>query len=410
MMLAKIAWRNLWRNRRRTQLTMGAMLFACAMLVFSLGYYDGMLWNMINSATNRENGHICLARKGYLDVPGISETLTEKEAFAAVANSEISYQGLCPRLNTFALISCGTASENRTQPAQIMGVDFAAELNSSQLAADMFAGKFLQGNQGEILLGQALAQKIKASVGAEIVFFSNATDGSLASALFKVKGIFSSGDAIRDSSLAIVNIKELQSLMALEEQIHSLRIFLPNPMQAEETAARLDGRYDHIEARAWKTMFPQLADLLNMWLTVQIFTSAIYYAALALITFNTMYMAFLERKHEFAVMQAIGLTRKRLATLILLESLMLSLLSGVLGAITGTAINVALYYYPIDLTRWIDDIAWGGTQLKAEIFCVPSPLSTGLPLVAMILLGILVALLPTIRLFRLKPVEALREA
>lgn len=409
MIILKIAWRNLWRNRRRTYLTMAAMFFACTMLVFSLGYYDGMLWNMINNATNREDGHICLARPGYLDVPAIENTVTENEVMQVVASAAISYRGLCPRLNAFALVSCGTAGENRTQPAKIMGVNFAAELRSSKLAADIVAGSFLQGNQGEILLGQALARKINAATGDEIVFFSNAADGSLASALFRVTGIFSSGDSLRDSGLAIVNIEELQNLMVLENQLHSLRVFLSDPVQADVTAARLAENSEYIEVRPWKAMFPQLADLLNMWLAVQIFTAAIYYAALALITFNTMYMAFLERKREFAVMQAIGMTRKRLAAMILAESMLLALLSGILGAVTGTLINTVLYYHPIDLTGWISNIAWGGTQLKAEIFCVPSALSTGMPLFTMLFLGFLVALLPTIRLFRLNPVEALRE-
>ncbi len=409
-MLLKIAWRNLWRNRRRTQLTMGAMIFACAMLVFSLGYYDGMLWNMINNATARENGHVCLAKPGYIDAPSPGDTISEVEAHKLINAAGIASKGICPRVNVFALISCGLANDSRTQPAQIIGVDFQAELKSSQLASDICSGGFLSGQSGEILLGKGLAQKIRAEIGSEIVFFSSAIDGSMASALFKVKGIFSSGDNLRDSGLAIANIGEICTLMALEGQIHSLRIFLKNPMQADEIAQKLGGRPAEFEAKAWRSLFPQLAELLGIWFNFQLFTSAIYYAALALITFNTMYMAFLERMHEFAVMQAIGLTRLRLAGLILLESLLLASLSGLMGAIIGTFLNLVLYYYPFDLTSWIDNIAWGGTQLKAEIFCVPSLLSTVLPMLTMVLLGILVAALPSIRLYRLNPVEALRES
>ncbi|MDD3148867.1 MAG: hypothetical protein PHD82_16360, partial [Candidatus Riflebacteria bacterium] len=409
-MLCKIAWRNLWRNRRRTQLTMGAMIFACATLVFSLGYYDGMLWNMINNATARENGHISLARPGYIDSPALGDTITEAATIKLIKAANIVHKGMCPRINAYALVSCGGGDDNRTQPAQVMGVDYQAESASSQLAADVYSGSFLSGRKGEILLGKGLARKIRATPGSEIVFFSSAADGSMASALFHVKGIFSSGDNLRDSGLAIVNIEELRLLMALEGQIHSIRIFLSNPMQAEEIAASLSGQPAKIEARTWQSHFPQLAGLLKIWFNVQLFTSAIYYAALALITFNTMYMAFLERIHEFAVMQAIGLTRVRLAGLILAESLMLASLSGLAGTIVGTLLNFSLYYYPIDLTRWIDNIAWGGTQLKAEIFCVPSITTVFLPMLTMVLLGILVAAFPSMRLYYLKPVEALRES
>lgn len=409
-MLLRIAWRNLWRNRRRTQLTMGAMIFACAMLVFSLGYYDGMLWNMINNATTRENGHICLARPGYLISPSIEDTLNEADTRKFASSLSDKVKGVCPRINVFALLSCGSETESRTQPAQIMGIDARSELASSKLAHEITTGRFLDGAVGEIILGSGLAGKIKATIGSEIVFFSNAADGSLASELLTVTGIFTSGDSIRDANLALMNIAQLQQLMAIEGQIHSLRLFLHNPMEAEEVTRRLIVDSAATEATPWQKMFPQLADLLRIWVNIQIFTAAIYYAALALITFNTMYMAFMERMHEFAIMQAVGLTRRRLATLILAESLMMATLSGLLGTIAGTAFNLLLFYHPIDLSSWIENIAWGGTILQAEIFCVPSFLSALLPLITMILLGFVVAALPGYKLYRLKPVEALREA
>jgi len=409
-MLLKIAWRNLWRNRRRTQLTMAGMIFACAMLVFSLGYYDGMLWNMIENATSRENGHLCLARPGYLDSPSLNDTISQSAAEKLLAEAAVDSKGICPRINVFALLSCGNAAESRTQPVQMLGVDYSAELKSSRIAQDVQTGEFLSGQSGEILLGKGLAKKLRADPGSEIVFFSSAADGSMASALFKVRGIFDSGDNLRDSGLAIVNLSEIAALMALDNQIHSLRVFLASPMLAEEVSHRLNGRTPQIEARDWRSIFPQLAELLNIWLNVQIFTSAVYYAALALITFNTMYMAFLERRHEFGVMQAIGMTRTRLAALIFSESVMMASFSGLIGTLLGTLANLALYYHPVSLNYWIDNISWGGTQLKAEIFCVPSVMSAAMPLATMVLLGIAVAALPTFRLYRLKPVEALRES
>jgi len=140
-----------------------------------------------------------------------------------------------------------------------------------------------------------------------------------------------------------------------------------------------------------------------------LFTVAIYYAAMALITFNTMYMAFLERMPEFAVMQAIGLTRIRLAMLILLESLIMATLSGLVGLILGASANMVLFYYPIDLSCWLESVSWGGSSIQPILFCVPSLLSNLLPFLSMVLLGFAVAALPTWRLYHLKPVEALRE-
>lgn len=409
MVIWRIAWRNLWRNRRRTQLTMGAMIFACAMLVFSLGYYDGFLWSLINNATEKENGHIFLARPGYYANPVLEDTVSENISAQLPTAVKEQVKGVCPRLQAYALLSCGTGQENRTQPSQIVGVDFQAELANSKLAGDIVAGSFLSGQQREILLGQGLARKIKAELGSEIIFFSNAADGSIASEILLVKGIFSSGDNLRDSALAFMNIVDAQQLLALEGRVHSHRLFLHNPMQAREVAEQINDHQKAIEATPWQTMFPQIADILQIWFAIQLFTVAIYYAAMALITFNTMYMAFLERMQEFAVMQAIGLTRRRLARLILLESLILATVSGLIGMMLGASLNIVLFYYPIDLSRWLESISWGGSSIQPVLFCVPSLLSNLLPLLAMILLGFAVAALPIWRLYRLKPVEALRE-
>ncbi|EKD83724.1 MAG: hypothetical protein ACD_39C00495G0001 [uncultured bacterium] len=308
------------------------------------------------------------------------------------------------------MLSCGTDQENHTQPAQIVGVDFQAELSCSKLAKDIVAGGFLTGQPREILLGKGLARKIRAVPGSEIIFFSNAADGSIASEILLVKGIFSSGDNLRDTALAIINLADAQQLLVLEKQVHSHRLFLHNPMQAREVAEQLNRQQKMFEATPWQTIFPQIADILKIWLGIQLFTVAIYYAAMALITFNTMYMSFLERMQEFAVMQAIGLTRRRLAVLILLESLIMATLSGLLGLFIGASTNVLLFYYPIDLSHWMESISWGGSSIQPMLFCVPSLLSNLLPLLSMILLGFAVSALPTWRLYRLKPVEALREA
>ncbi|NCB39932.1 MAG: ABC transporter permease [Erysipelotrichia bacterium] len=409
-MITRIAWRNLWRNRRRTQLTMGAMIFACAMLVFSLGYYDGMLWNLINNATAKESGHICIAKDGYLAAPAIDDNIDETFKKTILEQHIPEITGVCQRLNVFALLSCGKDNKSRTQPAQIMGVDFKAELGASHLAEEITTGNFLSGEPGEILLGRGLARRINANIGSEVVFFSNAADGSIAAEILFVKGIFNSGDNLKDSSLAIANIGQMQSLMALDGKIHSLRIFLNNPMIAQQFTQKLADPAKKISATPWHDMFPQIADLLRVWKGMQLFTTAVYYAALALITLNTVSMAFFERRHEFAVMQAIGLTRIKLATMILAESLFMATISGIIGTTIGSTLNLILYYHPLDLSRWIENISWGGTTLQASMFCVPSASSMLLPLITMILLGFLVAAIPTFRLYRLKPVEALREA
>ncbi len=404
----KLAWRNLWRNRRRTQLTMGAMIFACSILVFSLGYYDGILWNLINNATERENGHICLARQGYYANPSLADHIDAELRFKIAGGLNLPIKGICPRINAFALLSCGEEHNNRTQPSQIIGIDFKAEMGCSRLAQDMVSGSFLSGEFGEIIIGQSLARRLRASTGSEIVLFGSAADGSIASEILVIKGIFSSGDNLRDSALAFINLAQAQETFALQGRIHSLRLFLKNPMQAEDLSRQISLKSE-LEATPWQKMFPQVADLLKIWLSIQVFTTAMYYIALALITFNTMFMAFIERKREFAILKAIGMNKFGLGALIMFESLIMSGVSAIIGALIGSAANLYFFHFPYDLSNWMSTISWGGSTMKPLLFCVPSALSLIIPVSAMLLLGVIVAIIPNFRLYRLKPVEALRE-
>ncbi|MEW6712092.1 MAG: FtsX-like permease family protein, partial [Candidatus Riflebacteria bacterium] len=362
----------------------------------------------INNATERENGHVCLAAPGYVENPNIADHIDENAAKELPESCRPLVKGVCPRISVFALLSCGDGEKNKTQPSQIIGIDPTSELGRSRLADDMITGNFLSGEDRQIILGKSLAQRIKATVGSEIILLGTAADGSIASEILVVCGIFSSGDNLRDSAMAFINLKQAQEIFVLENRVHSLRLFLRDPMQAE-TIARSLGKTGLIEATAWHRMFPQVADLLKLWLRIQIFTTFLYYAALALITFNTMYMAFIERQKEFAILKAIGMNRLGLAGLITAESLMISGMSALIGAIIGMAANFYLYYRPLDLSRWMQAISWGGSTMKPVLFCVPTWISFLMPITAMLALGFLVSLLPNFRLYRLKPVEALRE-
>ena len=135
----------------------------------------------------------------------------------------------------------------------------------------------------------------------------------------------------------------------------------------------------------------------------------VYYGALALITFNTMYMAFLERTREFAVLEAVGMTRLRLSGLIVCESIFLSGISGFFGLAIGTTISFILNTYPISLSFWINSVSWGGSSIAPMIFCVPTLTTSLMPFLSLFILGFVVAIFPIFKLYMLRPIEALRE-
>lgn len=409
MTLARMAWRNLWRNRRRTLLTMLAMVTATSLLIFVLTINDGLLWDLVNNATEIMQGHITVAAPGFIDNPSVETTLPE--GLPGLERSGI--KGMCGRVTCFALLSCGRDDRSQTQPAEILGIDPAEERRYSRLEAGLASGSsFASTMSHDIVLGKGLARRLEASLGAEVIFMGQSVDGGIAADIFRVAGIIGTNDTARDAGLALVGRSTLQSLLGIEGRVHRFLLFLDSPLEAETAARDLAARHAGLGAvfHPWQEQLPQIAQLFSIWGAMQVITTIIFYFAVVLIAMSTMQMAFRERMREFAILGAIGLTKVRLATLLLLEGFWLGGLSALLGGLGGLVLTFMFHWHPLDLSMFLTEISYAGASLQPRIFCVASAGSVLLPVVAMILLGLVVSLPPVWTLYRQRPMEALREA
>ncbi|HOY65872.1 MAG TPA: ABC transporter permease [Candidatus Ozemobacteraceae bacterium] len=411
-MLLRLAWRNLWRNRRRTQLTMAGMVFATALLIFTLAMYDGMLWDMIENVTEVMTGHVVIAREGYQDRPELHRTIGGSDEARAEIASEAGVRGVCSRVSAFALLSCGPERDAKTQPGRLTGIDPLSERRFGRLARCVTRGRFLDSASGtEAVLGIDLARSLGAGPGAELVVISQAADGSTVTEVLPVAGILDTGDQLRDGSLVLVGLETMQRMFGLEGRLHTLHVFLDRPLAAREAAAALSRRLSGrgLEVLPWQELQPQLAQVFSIWLGMQVFTMGVFYFGIVLITFSTMSMTFLERLREFGMLRAIGLKPRQLVLLIILEGGLMSSLAGLLGMGAGALLGWGISVAPIDLGWFLPPISWGGTTVIPRIRGVLSPVNVAMPGGVMMLLGAVVALFPAWRLFFLRPVEALRE-
>ncbi|HEY9070640.1 MAG TPA: FtsX-like permease family protein [Candidatus Ozemobacteraceae bacterium] len=412
-MLLRLAWRNLWRNRRRTQLTMGSMVFATSLLIFTLAMYDGMLWDMIENVTEVMTGHLVIAREGYQDRPELHRTIEGKavETLASIA-SEGGVLGVCPRVSAFALLSCGPEGKAKTQSGRLTGVVPEVERRRGRLARCVVRGRFLDSAAGrDVVLGTDLARSLGAEPGSELIVIGQAADGSTVTEVLSVAGIVDTGDQLRDGTLALVGLETMQRMFVLEGRLHTLHVFVDRPLASREIASALSRRFVGcgIEVLPWQELQPQLAQVFSIWLGMQVFTMGVFYFGIVLITFSTMSMAFLERIREFGMLRAIGLKPGQLVLLILFEGGLMSTLAGLLGMMAGALLGWGIGVHPIDLGWFLPAISWGGTTVTPRIRGVLSLVNVAMPGGVMMLLGAVVALVPAWRLFFLRPVKALRE-
>ena len=409
MLLLKLGYRNLWRNRRRTLLTMSAMSMATALLILTLGIYDGMLWDMIEGATELYHGHVKITAKDYIEKRQLYQTIPDNGMYEKI-EVDPRVRGIAGRVRGFALLSFGEGADSHTQPAELFGINPDEERKVSRLHDRVSEGVFINGSAShEIVLGQGLAKLLEAEIGGEIVAMGQGADGSIAADIFHVAGIVDTGDPVRDAMLAVVGIKTLQEMLVVEGKLHELSISLKRSLEAKEWAARLQPDFPGMDVMPWNDFLPQIGQVLEIWGIFKLIFAVIFYFAVILISANTMYMALLERMREFGIMGAIGMKQSRLSRMILLEGVLMSGISGIVGGMAGILASFYFKEHYIDLSAFMSQISYAETTLQPRLRSYPALDNMLMPIVMITLLGIVVSIFPALRLRRHRPVDVLRE-
>ncbi len=408
-LVLRLGFRNLWRNKRRTLLTMSSMSLSTALLIVTLGITEAVMVDSVDSATGLYYGHAKISAPGYLDGRDMALTLPD-DAPPADLSADKHVLGVAGRVRGFALLSAGDSSEALSQPAEILGVDPLEEDAVSGLGKRIVEGNSLSATQPNgILLGSGLAKRLGAKVGSEIVAMGQASDGSIAAEIFTLTGLVDSGDTALNGALALADRRKLQQMFVLDGQVHEWVVKLSNPKASADWATATQAKVTGAEVTSWERMLPQIAGMMRQSGTSKLLTSVIFYFAVVLVTINTMYMAQLERLKEFAVMGAIGLKPRRLMSMMVVEGMMMSAMAAVVGGLAGTALSFWLMEHPIVMSSSAESLSMAGTTLSTSMRSLPTWDAVLFPTLLMMSLGGVLALFPAWKLGRLRPVDALRE-
>lgn len=407
--LLKLSFRNLWRNKRRTLLTMAAMAFSTGLLIMTLGITGGVLADAVESATGLYHGHAKITAPGYLEGRDIALNLGE-DSLPPSLKEDPQTRGVAGRVRGFMLLSSGSESEAESHPAELLGIDPSEEEAVSGLSGRVASGSVLTSADSDgILLGTVLARRLGATLGSEVVAMGQAVDGSIAPGLFKVSGLIESGDVMLDSSLALVGRRTLQDMLGMDGRVHEWVVKLDSPMTSRGWAEAMQASVPDAEVSPWQKLLPGMAEMIDKSGASKVMSTIIFYFAVILVTVNTMYMAQLERMREFAVMGAIGLKPRRLMSLIVLEGAMMSALAALVGGIVGAAFSFYMVDHPWVMARGADSVSMGGATVATAMHSLPTWDTIVFPVLVMTLLGGLISFFPAWKLGRLRPVDALRE-
>ena len=402
----RLAWRNLWRYKRRTWLTVGAMIFSNSLLVFSISLQFGSYDMMIDNTLQAFSGHIQVQHQRYLDEPKMRYTLSDVAGTAQQLRNQLKLRSISARASGFALAS----SNERSYGLQILGVDAQHEPLVSTIPGLVKQGRYLEaGNSGEIVIGSVLARNLKVDLGDEITFIGSGLDDSFAAGIVQVVGIFESGIAELDRSMAQINLAYFQEVFAMQEEGHSIAIRAAHiddvDAVLQQVASLLDGR-EQVALRDWEALQPGLKQAIQADMTSAWFMYIVLIILIAFSVLNTQLMSVLERTREFGTMMALGLKPSRLSRLVMMETAMMSSLGLVLGVLIGFAITWYLS---------IVGFSYPGMEEMADRFNLPGRMYPSVSFISMMLgpgivtIGsLLAAIYPALRLYLLLPVEAMR--
>ncbi|MEA3545975.1 MAG: FtsX-like permease family protein [Thermodesulfobacteriota bacterium] len=405
-MLFQLALRNIWRNRRRTLLTLSAMIISSALLILALGIFSGMLRDMLASATEQYYGHMVISAKGYQDDRDMFRHFPTDKLIGTVLEQE-EVIGYSQRLRSFGLLS----HQQNSSPSEVLGILPRQEQSVTGLHNSLVDGNYLAAEDPNgAVLGSGLARRLDVVPGDQLVFVTQAADGSIGNDLLQVRGIFTTGDIGHDNGLVLVPLTWLQQVLVLPGQIHEIAVRTGQPLNAAELARKYQADLpDNLEILDWGEMLPQMREVVASYDVSRMIIVTILYIATGLGILNTFFMTVMERTRELGVLMAIGMRPGQIRTMILLETTIMGCLGLICGAVVGIALSLYMALVGVDLSGTLTPITYAGGTILPRLHAVIEPGNILIPSVCLLIVSLLAGFLPANRAANMQPVVAMRE-
>ncbi len=402
-MLLKLAWRNIWRNGRRTAITILALAMGVTAIVSIHSFREVASEDMVRGLTKGLVGHVQIHGRGYQESPEMSIIVADPNTIEAKV-----LQALPGAQTEKRVLGAGLAgSADASTAVMVMGIE--PEKPSVRQLFNVEQGRSISESANrEAMIGNGLAVQLGLSPGSEIVLVGQAADGSLANDRFTVVGIGDAGSYDANASTVFLKLGEAQSFFALDQGVHQIIMRLPNDDDITLPVAQLRGIFapNALEVLRWEEILPEFKSAMDAKAKNQRIVDVIVFIIVSLGVLNTMTMSTFERTREFGVMASLGTRRRRILGMVVLEALLL----GLVGFLIGVGLSFAILHGigTVDFANM-----GGGTDVMGarmpdaiRLRVLPGPVvGAAITTLLTMLAG---GLIPAIRASHLQPVEASR--
>jgi ABC-type lipoprotein release transport system permease subunit len=404
-MYLQLAWRNIWRNTRRTIIILTAVVIGVWSMVMLGSLMRGIAVGMIHNGISTLTGHIQIHCRGYRDDPAIENSITDplivKKALAEILPAGTAWTA---RVRVNAVASNARHSSGVT----LVGIDPATEAKVSFIGSAIAQGRYLNADdRNGIVIGEALIKKFDAKLGRKLVLMSQDTLGEIGSLSFRIIGIFEAEMEATEKQFVFVTKMASRNLLRLDEAISEISILLPGKPDHPEVINKLKATLpaDQFEVSSWRELLPFQTAYLNildgfMWIWY-----LVVFVAMGFGIVNTTLMAVFERMREFGLLKALGMKPWWILRQVLTESTLLLVTGMIIGNILAAVCIFILARSGIDLSALAAGVEYAGmTRVIYPAIAIKDILSSNL---IVFFLGLLVSAYPAVKAARFTPVEAL---
>ena len=404
MELLKLAWRNLWRNRKRTLITIASIFFGVIWSALLTSLQEGSFQNMVDNMVKFTTGYIQVQHVDYFDNKTINNSFESSSDLTDLLDSQKEITVYTPRLESFAL----AASNNKSYGTAVIGINPEAENQISELSKWVVEGEYLSADKKGVIIGEILAKNLELKVGDTIALIGQGYHGVQSAGLFPVRGLLKFPVSDLNRQILYMNLPMAQEFYEAPNLITSMIVMVPGPPDVNPAMKDLSkNNLSELAIFTWEELQPQLVQLIDGKKSSGKIFKGILFMLIAFGILGTFIMMMAERKRELGIMIAIGMQKAKLSVILFLESILIA----TIGVFSSIAIIMPVLSYfarsPIPITG---DTAETFSDMGFEpvvIFNNDWQIFSG-PAITIFIIALLISIYPISSIINFKVVKALR--
>ncbi|MCF8025484.1 MAG: ABC transporter permease [Desulfobacteraceae bacterium] len=400
-----IAWRNIWRNPRRTLIIMTAVIIGIWSMIFLTALMRGMVVDMIENGISRLTGDIKIYAQDFRSDPSLENRIRNPGPLVKTVKANMPAGA---RLSTRIRVDGIAQNARHSTGVTFVGIDPQEEAGISFIGKGVDKGEMIGADDSNsIVIGRALLEKFETKIGHKLILMTQDANNEIASRAFRIRGVYQAELESTEKRYAFVSKTAAQEMLKIGADVSEISIMLENHDRAEPVAKKISAVIDtkQYTARPWQELKPMLRAYINIFNGFILLWYLVVFVAMAFGIINTTLMAVFERMREFGLLKALGMRPWRILRSVLIESGFILILGSAAGNVLALSMVYALARNGIDLSTFAAGFEYAGMSavIRPAVFAKDVVLANAV----VIFLGLAVSAYPAARAARIAPVKAM---